>query len=79
VTAWTERVSLERIAEQTREIRPGRTILTWIAAALFALGWVVCRVVAVAWLVCAWSFVAVREGWREAAGAKVNRGAGRPD
>jgi len=78
VTTWLERVSTEEITRQAREIHPARTVLTWLAGLLFGLGWVAYKTVAVGWLVCAWSFVAVREGWREAGKSRVSRGAGRP-
>lgn len=73
--ARLEMVPVEDITRQAREIRPLPTILTWIAAVLFGVGWVAYKVVAVAWLVGAWSFVAVREGWRV---GKARRGPARP-
>ena len=78
MTTWLDRLPVDDITRQAREIHPGRTVLTWVAGALFALGWLACKVVAVVWLAGAWAFVAAREGWREAAGVKVTRGAGRP-
>jgi len=78
VTTWLERVPIDDITRQAREVHPARTLLTWVAGLLFAVGWVAYKVAAVAWLAGAWSFVAVREGWREAARARVSRGAGRP-
>jgi hypothetical protein len=78
VTALAERVPVGDITRQAREIHPGRTLLTWVAAVLFAAGWLACKTLQVGWLVVAWSFVAAREGWREASRTRVNRGAGRP-
>ena len=74
-TAMLDRVQLDEITRQARDIHPARTVLTWVAAVLFGLGWLVCKVFVVAWLVCAWMFVATRQGWRA---AKVNRGPARP-
>ena len=71
-----EHVSVDDITRQAREIKLGRTLLTWIGALLFAVGWVVRKTVMVVWLACAWGFVAVREGWREAGKPRVNRGHG---
>ena len=67
-TSVLDRVPLDDIAAQAREAHPGRVLLTVIAGLLFGLGWVVAKVFAVAWLAAAWSFLAVREGWRSAHG-----------
>lgn len=77
-TVLLDRPQIEEITRQAKEIRPARTVLTWVGAVLFGIGWVVHKAFAVAWFVGAWVFVAVREGWREAGKAKVDRGAGRP-
>ena len=74
-TTLLDRPSAEEITRQAREIRPARTLLSWVAAVLFAVGWLACKTVAVLWLAGAWMFVAVREGWRS---ARVSRGPGRP-
>ena len=58
----------EEITRQAREIHPVRTVLSWIAAVLFAAGWVIGQVLMVLWFVAAWMFVATREGWRSAKG-----------
>ena len=68
MTALTERIPLDEITAQAREVRPGRTLLTVVAAVLFGLGWVTARVFSVAWLAAMWSGVAVREGWRASHG-----------
>jgi len=67
-TTLAERVPLDAITEQARQVRPGRTLLTVIAAVLFGAGWVTARVFAVAWLSAMWCGVAVREGWRASHG-----------
>ena len=72
-----DRVPLDEITAQARQIRPARTLLTWVGGLLFALGWVARKACAVVWFAGAWAFVAVREGWRDAAGKGVGRGAGR--
>lgn len=76
MTTLAERIPLDEITEQAREVRFGRSVLTVIAAVLFGLGWLVAKAFGVTWLALAWSAVAVREGWREA--RKVNRGPSRP-
>lgn len=67
--------SAEAITEQARAIRPVRTVLSWVAALLFAIGWVTAQVLLALWFVCAWTFVAAREGWRT---AKLSHEPGRP-
>ena len=60
----TERISLDDITAQAREVRTGRAILTAIAAVFFAIGWLAGRVVP--WLL--WCCFAVRKGYRSAHG-----------
>ena len=67
-TTVLDRVPVDQITEQARAVRPARTALTVIAAALFGIGWVTARVFAVLWLSVMWSGVAVREGWRASHG-----------
>lgn len=74
-TALLDGVRVDQITQQAREITPGRTVLSWIAAVLFAVGWITYKVFAVLWLAGAWTFVAARQGYRA---AKVSRGPGRP-
>ena len=68
MTTLTERIPLDEITEQARQVRPARTALTVVAAVLFGLGWIGARVFAVAWLSVMWCGVAVREGWRASHG-----------
>jgi hypothetical protein len=75
MSTLAERIPLDEITEQARQVRFWRTVLTVIAAALFGLGWVVAKAFGVTFLALAWSAVAVREGWRE--GRKVSRGPAR--
>jgi hypothetical protein len=57
-----ERVPVDRIRVEAREIQFGRTLLTIFAAVFFAVGWVAGR----AWGALAWSAAAVKVGWQEA-------------
>ena len=68
MTALTERIPLDEITAQAEAVKPGRAVLTVVAAVLFGLGWVAARVVSVLWLAVMWSGVAVREGWRASHG-----------
>jgi uncharacterized membrane protein YedE/YeeE len=62
------RVPVDEITAQARQVRPGRTVLTVIAAVLFGLGWVTARVFSVPWLAVMWCGLAVREGWQASHG-----------
>lgn len=62
MTAVLDRVPVDRITTQARDVHFGRTILTIIAAVFFGLGWVVAKV----WLGIVWCAVAVKVGWLEA-------------
>ena len=68
-----DRVPLETINVQARQVEFGRLLLTVIAAALYGLGWLAAKTVTVTgkllgavWLALAWSAVAVKVGWNEA-------------
>jgi len=62
VTTILQRVPVDRISADAREVHVGRALLTVIAAVLFAVGWVTARV----FLGLAWCGVAVKLGWQEA-------------
>ncbi|HEU4542211.1 MAG TPA: hypothetical protein VFR23_13870 [Jiangellaceae bacterium] len=61
-----DRVPLERITTEAREVHVGRTLATLIAGLLYLVGWVAARVFAVVWFGVAWSATAVKVGWEEA-------------
>jgi hypothetical protein len=67
-TTLLDRVPVDDITAQAHAVRPGRTVLTVVAAVLFGVGWVAARVFAILWLSVMWSGVAVREGWRASHG-----------
>jgi hypothetical protein len=69
VTTILERVPVERISTEAREVHIGRTLLTIIAAFFFAIGWGAARV----FLAVAWCGVAVRLGWQEARSGGTRR------
>jgi hypothetical protein len=74
MTAITERLDLDAITAQARDVRFWRTVLTAVAGVLFGVGWVVAKAFGVVWLASAWVFVAVRAGYREGRGARVPSG-----
>lgn len=63
--AALERVPVERITAEAREIRIGQTLLTLLAGLFYVIGWTVAKVVNVVWFAAAWSFTAVKVGWNE--------------
>jgi len=73
VTTVLDRVPLDAITEQARQVRPGRALLTLVAGVLFGLGWVTSRVFAILWLACIWSWTAVRVGWEAEHGPSRGR------
>lgn len=75
VVTVLQRVPVDRISAQARDVHPGRVLLTLLAGLFFGLGWVAFKVCAVVWLAFAWCAVATREGWHEARGPKVTRAA----
>lgn len=62
-TSTLARVPVDDITQQARQVKPGRTLLTVIAAVFFGLGWVVAKAFEVLWLALTWSWTAVRVGW----------------
>jgi hypothetical protein len=75
-TSLLERVPVDGITAQARQVHFWRTALTVVAALLFGAGWLAARILGALWLGAAWSAVAVREGWREGwQGRRVSRGA----
>ena len=61
MTAVLDRVDLDAIAVQARDVRFGETVLRFAAFLLIMVG----RVLGYAWLVPVWCFLAVRTGWRD--------------
>jgi len=60
VTTIAERVQVDQIARQARDVRFGRVLLTVLAAFFFSIGWATGRF----FLGVAWCAVAVRVGWQ---------------
>jgi hypothetical protein len=69
-----DRVPLETINTRAREVHFGRTLLTIIAAVLYAVGWLAAKTLGGLWLALAWSAVAVKVGWTEARAGAGTRG-----
>ena len=73
MTTLTERIPVDEITEQARQVHFWRSAATLVAAVLFGLGWVAFKFFAVAWFGVVWCGCAVREGWREGRGAKPSQ------
>jgi len=58
-------VPLDRITAEARQVDVVRTLLTILAALLFAIGWLAARTLGVLWISLAWSATAVKVGWVE--------------
>jgi hypothetical protein len=67
-----DRVPLERITAETRQVQPGRLLLTLIAGFFYLIGWTAAKLL----VGVVWCCVAVKVGYLEA-GGPVKRKAGR--
>lgn len=63
-----DRVPVDRITTEAREVQFLRTLLTVIAAVLWATGWAAGKVLGAVWLAAVWSVTAVKVGWSDARG-----------
>ncbi len=70
--AVLERVPVDRISVQARDVHFGRLLLTLFAALFFGIGWVAAKL----FLAVAWCGVAVKVGWQEARSGGTRRPAG---
>lgn len=61
-----DRVPVDRITAEAREVTFVRTVLTLVAMVLWGVGWVAGKVLGAIWLALAWSATAVKVGWIEA-------------
>lgn len=66
MTAVLERVPVDRITAEARDVRFWRTVLTAIAGLLYGLGWVTAKAFTLLWLAIVWVGAAVKIGWRDA-------------
>lgn len=62
-------VTLDEVRAEAKQLDPadvGRLIATVVASILYAVvGWLPARIIRLAWVVLAWSFAAVKLGWRD--------------
>lgn len=64
--ALVERVPVDRITRQAKDVHFWRLVATLLAGLLWVLGWAAARTCAVAWRAIAWAAVAVQVGWSDA-------------
>jgi hypothetical protein len=74
--AVLDRVPVERITAEARQIELGRAVLTLLAGLFYVVGWLAAKLVNVVWFAFAWSWTAIKVGWKEgrASSALVSKG-----
>jgi hypothetical protein len=72
MAAVLERVPVDRIRSEARNIQFTVVVLTLFAALFWSVGWVAGK----AWGTVAWSMAAVKVGWQEARMSPVSDGGG---
>jgi hypothetical protein len=68
-----DRVPVDRITVEARQVRFGVTLLRIVAGVLYGIGWLTAKAFGAVWLAVAWACVAVKLGWTDARGGR-NRG-----
>lgn len=71
--AVLDRVPLDRITAEAKQVSPGRAVLLAVAGLLYALGWITAKAFSLVWLALAWTATAVKVGWSDARKAKPAR------
>jgi len=66
-----DRVTLDRISTEARDIHFARTLLTFVATVLWCVGWFAAKTLGAIWLAMCWSATAVKVGWVD---ARADRG-----
>ena len=69
-----DRVPVDRITVEARQVRFGVTVLRLLAGVLYGLGWVVAKAFGAVWFALAWCGVAVKIGWTDARRGGRTRG-----
>ena len=76
MTTLSERIPVDEITSQARQVRFWRSVAVALATCLFVAGWLVAKGFGIAWFGLVWCGCAVREGWRDGRG--VTRGPSQP-
>lgn len=61
-----DRVPVDRITTEAREVHFRRTVLTVLAGLLWLVGWSAGKAFTAVWFALAWAWTAVRLGWSDA-------------
>jgi len=69
-----DRVPVDRITVEARQIHFGTTLLSVIGGILYGLGWLLAKTFNVVWFAIAWAGVAVKLGWTDARAGGRTRG-----
>jgi hypothetical protein len=72
-TTFLDRVPADEITARARAARPGRTLLTLLAGALFGAAWLAGKTFAVLWLGAVWCWAAIDMGWKASHGNQPSR------
>jgi hypothetical protein len=64
-----DRVTVDRISTEARDIHFTRTVVTLLATVLWLAGWCAGKVLGGIWLAVCWSAVACKVGWTDARGS----------
>lgn len=68
MSAITDRVPLDTVSAQARQIRPGRTLLALVTGLLFGAAWLAAKSLGLLWLSIAWALTAMKVGWQQGSG-----------
>lgn len=69
MTLALDRVAIDRITAEAKEVRLGQVLLTVFAAVLFAVGWIPAKLC----LAVVWACLAVKVGWQDAWNSSKDR------
>lgn len=76
--AVLERMPVDRITTEAKDVRFGHTLLQVVTLVLYGLGWLVAKAFGVVWFALVWVAVAVKVGWSDGRqGAKTPAGRAR--
>ena len=76
MTAVLERVPVDRITAEAKDVEFWRAVLTAVTGVLYGIGWLVGKAFTMVWRVLVWVAVAVKVGWQDARKPKADeRGA----
>ena len=72
MTAVLERVPVDRITAEAKDVQFWRTVLTALAGLLYGFGWITAKAFTVLWRAIVFIGVAVKVGWQDARKAEAS-------